>query len=67
MEDSMNDKGKFMGECARMACNRRPADRYNFSTRLYYCLRCAKLIQQHADAEIFQLNEENHDHETRPD
>lgn len=45
-------KGQIGGKCFRSACQSRPARWYNYSTRMYYCGDCARLIndQNHVDA-----------------
>ncbi len=40
------EKGEFSGECNRIACNLGPATYYNYSTRKYYCCKCALMINQ---------------------
>ena len=40
------NKGEFNGLCNRTACQEPPAIFYNFSTQLYYCGNCAKMINK---------------------
>lgn len=37
-------KGGFNGLCNRKACNNDNAVFYNYSTKMYYCVSCARLI-----------------------
>jgi len=37
-------KGDYDGECNRACCSEEQAHYYNFSTRRWYCERCAMLI-----------------------
>ena len=40
------EKGKRGGKCNRTACNNEDAWLYNESTRMYYCEKCAILINR---------------------
>ncbi len=39
-----SDKGEENKECNRTACSNKPAIYYNHSTRKYYCVQCARMI-----------------------
>ena len=45
-------KGQYNGICNRTACSNTSAVFYNYSTKMYYCPSCAKLINDanHVDA-----------------
>lgn len=45
-EPRAEDKGEYMGECNRTVCTNRPAEWYNHSTRYYYCVKCAKTLNE---------------------
>lgn len=45
----MADKGTYLGPCNRTACQAPGADCWNESTRKWYCLACAKLINREAE------------------
>jgi hypothetical protein len=45
-EQKNNFKGEFGGECNRSACTRKYAYLYNHSTRKYYCIECARQINE---------------------
>lgn len=40
----VKQKGTFNGICNRSACDNDEATYYNYSTQMYYCPACAKLI-----------------------
>jgi hypothetical protein len=44
--DPTLEKGGKEGPCGRTACTRRSAQWFNHITRLYYCRRCAALINE---------------------
>jgi hypothetical protein len=39
-------KGEFRGDCNRTSCINKDAVYYNHSTRLYYCVYCAVMLNQ---------------------
>ena len=39
-------KGDKNGRCNRTACNNRPAPYFNIITKKYYCVACARLINE---------------------
>ncbi len=45
-------KGDFGGECNRTVCKHLNANWYNSSTRKYYCIECALLINRENNQEL---------------
>lgn len=48
-------KGHFGQECNRTACNELFAFYFNHSTRKYYCVKCARLINNMNRVEAMKL------------
>jgi hypothetical protein len=53
--DKHPDKGKKDMECYRAACSNSPATWYNHSTRMFYCVDCAGLINNHNKRDAFRM------------
>ena len=39
-------KGAYSAECARTACRERPANYWNPHTQMFYCIHCARKLNQ---------------------
>lgn len=50
-------KGSYGNECARHVCMERPAIYFNPHTRRYYCLPCARRINEALAADDLKLIE----------
>ena len=50
-------KGSYGNDCARHVCMERPAIYFNPHTRRYYCLPCARRINETLRADGLQLIE----------
>lgn len=48
-------KGDHKEECNRTVCSNSPAVYYNHSTRKYYCIECAELINRMNRADAFRM------------
>jgi len=49
----VTDKGEHGGTCNRTACDNRHANEYNLVTRKYYCIACARKINEWSDKNLF--------------
>ena len=54
MEENKPDKGEQNGFCNRTACQKPGAIFYNHSTQKWYCLKCARMINE-MNPESFKL------------
>ncbi len=48
----MSDKGEKGGKCNRTACLNRPAECFSHVEQAYYCVPCARAINQYLPANV---------------
>lgn len=62
MSINREDKGKFLGSCNRGACQVAGAVFYNTGNYQYYCIHCAKKINEYNVDLVIDITNVNHSH-----
>lgn len=49
------EKGEYLQECNRTVCKNTPAVFFNYSTKMFYCASCARLINDANRKDAIQM------------